>query len=90
MAVDDLVDVEVRLRGRLTAQRECLVGHAHKRGVCVRFRVHGNAGDTFVACSADHSDGNLAPVGDQNLRDPASVIGHLLSSSVNELLVANV
>ena len=78
--VEELVEVQVGLRGGLAAQREGLVGEPHVRRVGVGFGVHGHAGQPGVLGGPDHPDGDLAAIGDEHLGDlRAGVIGHCAS-----------
>ena len=65
--LDDLGDVEVGLgRGR-AAEGVGLVGEADEEGVAVRVGVHRDGADAGVLAGADHADGDLATVGDEDL-----------------------
>ena len=69
-ALDDVEDglgVQVALGRGLAAERVGLVGQAHVQGVAVEVGVHGDGGDAELAARADDADGDLAPVGDQDL-----------------------
>ena len=78
--VEDLVEHEVGLGGRLAAERERLVGEPHVRRVGVRLGVHGHAGQPGVLGGPDHPDGDLTAVGDEHLGDlRAGVTGHCAS-----------
>ena len=75
--VEDLVEDEVRLRGRLAAQRERLVGHRHEGRVSIRLRINGDRRNAGVLRGADDANGDLATVGDENLRDLlGGLLGH--------------
>ncbi|MPL84613.1 hypothetical protein SDC9_30578 [bioreactor metagenome] len=64
---DDRGDREIALGRRRRADADALVGHAHMHGVAVGGRVHRDRGDPHLAAGADHPQGDLAPVGDQDL-----------------------
>jgi hypothetical protein len=65
--VEDLLGVEVALGRRLTAERVGLVGQAHVQAVAVEVGVDGDRRDVELTAGSDHADGDLAPVGDQDL-----------------------
>ncbi len=58
------VEIAERAFGRADAHR--LVGKAHVKAVAVRFRVNRHRGDPQFLAGADHTQGNLTPVGDQD------------------------
>ena len=68
--VEKLAEVQVRLRRRLAPQRERLVRQPHVRRVGVGLGVHSHAFQPCVPCRPDHSDRDLAAVGDEHLGDP--------------------
>ena len=70
--LEQLVDVQVGLRGRSRAEQERLVGAAHVERVAVRLGVHANRRDAHLAERAHDADGDLAPVGDQDLGEHAA------------------
>ena len=75
--VEDLVEDEVGLGGRGAAEGECLIRQLDEQGVGVGLGVHGNAGQAGILRRADHADGDLAAVGDEDLRDMrAGMTGH--------------
>jgi hypothetical protein len=64
---DDLGDVEVGVgRGR-AVEAVGLVGQTDEQGVAVGLGVHRDAADPGIPAGADHANGDLAPVGDQDL-----------------------
>jgi hypothetical protein len=65
--VDELVDAQVRLGGRVATQRVRLVGEHGVRRVPVGVRVHGHGGEPRVPARPDHPDRDLAPVRHQYL-----------------------
>ena len=65
--VDELVDAQVRLGGRVTAESVGLVGEASMRRLAVRVGVDGDAAQPGVAARPDDPDRDLAPVGDKDL-----------------------
>ena len=65
--VEDLLGVEVALGRGLAAEGVGLVGQADVQGVAVEVGVHGHGGDAQLLAGADDPDGDLAPVGDQDL-----------------------
>lgn len=77
--VEDLVEHQVRLGGRLAAECERLIGELNEQRVRVGLRVHRDAGDACVLGCADHADRDLAAVGDQNLLDGRLCDRHWLS-----------
>ena len=60
-----LVDVEVAVRGAVAVEAVGLVGHAHMQGVDVGVGVDGDGSDTVVGAGAGDAHGDLATVGDQ-------------------------
>lgn len=70
--VQEFFDVQVGVRRGCTVQGECLVGQLHEEGTGVRVGVDRHGVDARVASRPDHADGDLTPVGDQDLRDGAS------------------
>ena len=65
--VEDGVGVEVALGRRLTPEREGFVGEADVERVPVELGVDGDRGDAGFLAGTDDPDGDLAPVGDQDL-----------------------
>ena len=63
-----VLGVEVSRAG-LTQQRISLVGQANMRSVAIGVGIHGDAGDAGVPAGAGHTHGDLAPIGDEHLRD---------------------
>ncbi len=59
--------VDVALRDGLTAERVGLVGETHVERIPIEFGVDGDRGDPHLLRGADHSDGNFATIGDQDL-----------------------
>ncbi len=71
--VEDRLGVEVALGRGLAAERVGLVGVAHVGGVTVELGVHRDAGDAELAARAHDAYRDLAPVGDQDLREHGCV-----------------
>ena len=71
--VEDLGDVQVGVRRGRAVQRVRLVGEPDEQRVAVRVGVHGHTGQAVVGGGTDHPDGDLAPVGDQDLGDALAV-----------------
>ena len=72
--LDDLEDplgVEVALGRGLAAEGVGLVGQADVQRVAVELGVHGHRGDAQLLAGADDPDGDLAPVGDEDLGEHA-------------------
>src|SRR6202035_201974 len=65
--VEDLLHVQVVLRGRTVAQVVCLGGPRHMRSVPVELGVHGHARHAELIQRAHDTDRYLAAVGDQYL-----------------------
>ena len=65
--VEDGRRVQVALGRRLPTQGVRLVGQADVQRVAVDVRVDGHRRDAQLAARADDPDGDLAPVGDQDL-----------------------
>ena len=63
---DDLADVEVGVPGRRAVERVRLVGEPHEQRVAVGLGIDGDTADAGVPTGADHADGDLAAVGDQD------------------------
>jgi hypothetical protein len=66
---EDLVRGEVALGRRLSAQCVRLVRQPDVQAVAVEVGVDGDAADAEVATRPDDPDRDLAPVGDQDLRE---------------------
>ena len=64
---DDLADVEVGVARCRAVERVRLVGEPHEERVPVRLGVDGDTADAGVPAGADHPDGDLPAVGDQDL-----------------------
>ena len=67
--VEQLVDDEVGLAGRRAAEGVRLVGDLHVLGVAVRVGVDRDRADAGVLAGAGDPDGDLAAVGDEDLRE---------------------
>ncbi len=67
--LDEHVGPEVALGSRAGADEVRLVGRAHVRAPPVGLRVDGNATDPELAQRPEDPDRDLAPVGDQHLRE---------------------
>ena len=76
------LDVEVALDRRRRADRVRLVGHEHVERRAIRLGEDGDGLDPELAAGADHADGDLAAVRDQELRDAAGGHGRTGASSV--------
>jgi hypothetical protein len=76
--------VEVALAGGGRADAHALVGEAHMHGVLVRGRMHRDRGDAELLARAQHAQGDLAAVRDQDL------VEHLVRKVANsEWRIAN-
>ncbi len=65
--VEDALGVEVALGRGLPAERVGLVGQPDVERFAVELGVHRHAGDAELLARTDDADGDLAPVGDQDL-----------------------
>jgi hypothetical protein len=65
--LDDPVHLEIALGGRPGAEQVGLVRAADVRRLAVGLRVDGHAGHAELLERAHDPDGDLAPVGDQDL-----------------------
>ena len=65
--LDDGVDAQVALARRAGADRPRFVGQAHVQGRAVAVGIDRHRSDPHVAARADHTDRDLAAVGDQDL-----------------------
>ena len=75
--VENLVDDQVGLGRRLTAEGESFVGEANERCIGVRFCVNRDTGEAGVRCRSNHPNCNLAAVRDENLGDTRTgMAGH--------------
>jgi len=63
---------EVALRRRRRADAHRLVGVADMETCGVGLGIDGDSTHTELPAGADHADGDLAPVGDQDLREHGS------------------
>ena len=59
--------VEVAVGGRGPAHAVALIGQGHVEGVLVGLGVDGHRVDAHLLAGPDHPDGDLPPVGDQDL-----------------------
>ena len=66
---EDLVDVEIGVRGGLPTEGERLIGQAHKQCVGVGYRVDGDAPVTGVFGGSDDTHGNFSAVGNEHFGD---------------------
>ena len=64
--VEDLVDVEVALGGCGRAEQVGLVSETDVRGVAIHLGVDRDRAHAQLLAGADHADGDLAAVGDQD------------------------
>jgi hypothetical protein len=71
--IDDLVDQQIRLRGRRRADGDGLLGHLHVQAVPVGVGVDGDGLDAELARALDDAAGDLAAVGDQDLLEHMAV-----------------
>ena len=71
--LEDLVGVQVALGRRPTSEGVGLVGEPHVEGVAVEFGVDRDGGHPQLLAGADHPDGDLAPVGDEDLGEHGCV-----------------
>ena len=69
---EDGLGVEVALGGGLAPERVGLVGQAHVQRVAVELGVDGHGGHPQLAAGPDDPDGDLPPVGDENLLEHAA------------------
>ena len=67
---DDGGDVQVAAGALGRADADGLVGETHVRAVTVGFRIDGDRLDSQFLAGADDANGNLAPIGDENLAKP--------------------
>jgi hypothetical protein len=65
-----LLDDQVRVGARRAVQRVGLVGELDVPGIAVLIGVDGDGADARIPRGADDSHGDLAPVRDEDLRDP--------------------
>ena len=72
--LEDPLGVEVALGGGLPAEREGLVGQAHVQRLPVELGVHRHRGDAHLLAGADDADGDLAPVGDEDLGEHGHMV----------------
>ena len=66
--VEDGADRQVGVGRERRSDPERLVGHLHVQGVAVRVGVDGDGGEAELSAGPDDADGDLASVGDQDLR----------------------
>src|SRR6187200_2700273 len=64
---DNCRNIEIAVLGRRRADAHALIGEPHMHGVGVGRRVHRNGGDAKLLASAFDAEGDLSPVGDQDL-----------------------
>ena len=70
--VEDGLGVEVALGRRLAPEGVGLVGQADVEGVAVELGVDGDRGHAQLPAGPDHPDGDLPPVGDEDLLQHAA------------------
>jgi len=66
---DDPVDGEIALGGGRRSQQHRLVGEEHVERLPVGLGEDGDAGDAHLAAGPDDPDGDLAAIGDEDLRE---------------------
>ena len=66
---DDLADIEIGLGGLRRADRNGLVGHIDMQRVAVRLGIDRHGLDAEPARGPDDAAGDLAPIGDEKLRN---------------------
>jgi hypothetical protein len=71
---DERGDVEIALGGRRRADANAFVGQAHMHGVLVGRGMNGHRLYAKLAAGTQHSERDLAPVGDQDLVEHRPVI----------------
>ena len=70
-----LLDIEIALAWRRTAQGDTLVGEKRMRGAGIRLRVDRDRRNAHFAAGPHHPKSDLAAVGDEDLVEDAS-LGH--------------
>ncbi len=65
--VQDGLGVELTLSGSLAAEGVGLISHSDVKSLAVKFGIHRHGGNSHLASGANHSDGDLAAVGNQDL-----------------------
>ena len=81
----DRILVEVALRETRAADAVGLIGETHVQGLGVRGRVDGDGPHAHVAAGANHANGDLAPVRDQNLVEHRPIPYRTSSTSANDM-----
>ncbi len=69
--VEDLLGLQIAVGRGLAPEGVGLVGESDVEGVAVELAVDGDRGDAELLARTDHTDGDLAPIGDQNLCEHA-------------------
>ena len=64
---EDLRDVEVGFAGRRRPDADALVGEPDMHGIGIGGRMHRDGGDAEFLAGAQHAEGDLAAIGDQDL-----------------------
>jgi hypothetical protein len=67
-------DIEIALGGRRRADAHAFVGQAHVHGVLVGGGMHRHRLDAQLAAGAQHPQGDLAAIGDQDLVEHADLV----------------
>ena len=72
---DDVVYLQVALTGRRRSYEDCFVGVFGKEGILVRFGVDGHSRYAQFPTGTHNPNGDLSPVGDQDLIEHPRVLG---------------
>ncbi len=67
--VNDLVDAEITLGRRTRTEVMRFVGEPHVQRIAIAVGVHGDGTEPHLAAGADHADGDLAAIGDQDFHE---------------------
>ena len=73
---EQLRDVEVGFARRRRADADALVGEAHMHGVGVGGRMDRHGGDAQLLAGAQHPEGDLAAIGDEDLAEQLRRFAH--------------
>ena len=62
---DHALDIEIAVARARRSEQNGLIGHRHMHGATVGLRIDGNRAQAHRFRGADHADGDLAAIGDQ-------------------------
>ena len=67
--IENALDNEVGFVDGCRADADSLVGETHMPRIGVGLGIHGNRTDTHASCRSDHTAGDFAAIGDEDLTE---------------------